>query len=61
MPDNLYEIVHHIRYLFGSYIKCIFSRKMFGFNITPEAIACIVGPAIILGARRTLNLQKIST
>ena len=58
MPDNLNDIVYHIHYLFGSYIKGIFSHKMFGFNITPEAIACIVGPIIMLGARRTLNLQS---
>ena len=30
------------------YIKAIFSRKMFRFNIIPEAI---VGPLIMLGAR----------
>ena len=30
------------------YIKAIFSRKLFGFNIIPEAI---VGPLVMLGAR----------
>ena len=39
-------------------MKGIFSRKMFEIIITPEAIACIVGPIMMLGARRTLNLQS---
>ena len=39
-------------------LKGILSRKMFGFNITSGAIACIVRHSIMLGAGRTLNLKS---
>ena len=38
-------------------IKGIFSRKMFGFDITPEAI---VEPIIILGARWVVENIKFT-
>ena len=40
-------------------VKGIFSCEMIGLNITPESIACIVGPIIMLGAGRTLNLLSL--
>ena len=41
-------ISSHFRCSIGFWFQGVFSRKMFGFNIAPEAV---VGPVIMLGAR----------